>query len=198
MKAALTTILLTLLVSMNCFAYPDIPEPLHDEIGWKAGTKIGDMWVLESRGYQSWGNKIQVVLDSDCSPTHEVLHLVSHKLTEMEKIPDIFEMTTLMEVETDDWGGQEINPFMYRPRNYKEITGVRSPFEVVMISGKFMDYREDRNPMHGNILRVSFKKESIHYNLFDVNNELFSMDGLMAAYLETIDRCNKDKLLLQQ
>ena len=30
------------------------------------------------------------------------------------------------------------------------------------------------------------------------SNELFSMDGLMAAYLETIDRCNKDKLLLQQ
>jgi hypothetical protein len=40
----------------------------------------------------------------------------------------------------------------------------------------------------------SFKKESIHYNLFDVNNELFSMDGLMAAYLDTVDRCNKDKL----
>ena len=194
---ALTITLLTLLISMDFFSYPEIPEPLHDEIGWKVGEKVGDMWVLESRGYQSWGHKIQLVLE-DCFPTHEVLHLVTHKLKEMEKIPDIFEMTTLMEVETDDWGGQKISPFMYRPRNYKEITGVRMPFEVVMISGKFINYREDSNPMHGNILRVSFKKESIHYNLFDVNNEYFSMDGFMTSYIETVDRCEKDKLMLQQ
>jgi len=193
MKA--TTLILTLIVSMDFFAYPEIPAPLHDEIGWKVATKLGDLWVLESRGYQSWGHKIQFVLDEDCFPAYEVLHLASHKLTEMEKIPDIFEMTTLMEVETDDWGEHEINPFMYRPRNYGEITGVRLPFDVVMISGKFIDYREDSNPMHGNIIRVSFKKESIHYNLFDVNNEYFSMDGFMDTYLETVDRCEKDKLM---
>lgn len=178
-------------------ANSEIPEPLHGEIGWKVGIPAGEnMWIMESRGYLFWGHKIQFVLE-DCFPSIEVLHLSSHKLVEMEKKPDIFEIYTSMEVEIDNWGRRIVRPFVYRPRNYGEFSGVEHPYDVIMLGGKFIYSKPDSNndvSIEGNVLKISFNENSIHYNIFDTNVEYFSMSGFIDAFIETVAMCEKEKL----